>query len=225
MPRLCVVFDLDDTLYLENEYVFSGFRAVGNWVQANTGVLGFSDRAEALYRQGAGNNTFQDALAEVGCKPETQFLNEMLEVYRAHKPDITLPADSRECLRVLAQETELGIVTDGRPVAQFAKYESLGLKEIIAQIVCTGVWGQEFYKPHHRAYEFMESTFKDKAENYVYVADNPAKDFTAPLARGWKVIRIRRSGGLHSKVEPAPGRQPHLELPDLWELPKVLMDQ
>src|SRR5207302_9076607 len=33
MNELCVVFDIDDTLYLERDYVRSGFRAVGTWAE------------------------------------------------------------------------------------------------------------------------------------------------------------------------------------------------
>jgi putative hydrolase of the HAD superfamily len=40
----CVVFDVDDTLYLERDYVRSGFDSVGAWLQRDSGVVGFSDR-------------------------------------------------------------------------------------------------------------------------------------------------------------------------------------
>ena len=33
MNHLCVVFDIDDTLYLERDYVLSGFAAVGPWAR------------------------------------------------------------------------------------------------------------------------------------------------------------------------------------------------
>ena len=34
-----------------------------------------------------------------------------------------------------------------------------------------------------------------------FLADNPAKDFQAPDALGWRTLRIRRPGGLHFQQE------------------------
>ena len=33
-----IVFDLDDTLYPERDYVLSGFKAVASWAEARLGV-------------------------------------------------------------------------------------------------------------------------------------------------------------------------------------------
>ena len=49
---LCVVFDIDDTLYLERDYVGSGFAAVGAWIEANLGFRSFSDRCWIAFRSG-----------------------------------------------------------------------------------------------------------------------------------------------------------------------------
>ena len=35
---------------------------------------------------------------------------------------------------------------------------------------------------------------------FAYVADNPQKDFAAPLQLGWLTVRIRRPGSLHEGV-------------------------
>lgn len=36
-----VVFDLDDTLFPEHEFVLSGFRVVSNWVTTQYSITGF----------------------------------------------------------------------------------------------------------------------------------------------------------------------------------------
>ena len=39
-----------------------------------------------------------------------------------------------------------------------------------------------------------------KDGRFVYVGDNPAKDFVAPRALGWRTVRVRRHGQLHHEV-------------------------
>lgn len=223
MPRLCVVFDLDDTLYLEHEYVLSGFAAVGEWAERTLGHAGLGQRAAELYAAGAGNRTLQQALLAIGGEPEGEVLAAMLNVYRTHTPNISLPADSLSSLDWIAGKAELGIITDGRPFAQRAKCERLGLRERVSRIVYTGDWGEEFYKPHPRAFESLEQEMGSGEDLFFYVGDNPLKDFKAPLSRGWMAIRIRRPGGLHSLLESPPECRPQLELEDLWLLPEVIL--
>ena len=38
MMRRAVVFDIDDTLYLERDYVRSGFTAAGAWARTELGL-------------------------------------------------------------------------------------------------------------------------------------------------------------------------------------------
>jgi putative hydrolase of the HAD superfamily len=216
------VFDLDDTLYLERDYVLSGFRAVGTWVESNLNLTDFARSASELFSSGAGGTTFQKALDVLGHAAEPHLLSEMIRVYRTHAPNISLPADSAYCLAVMGKIAKLGLITDGRPVTQHAKCESLGLLSKLSPIICTGIWGEEFYKPHERAFELMEGQMGSGEDTFVYVADNPLKDFGAPLARGWLTIRIRRSDGLHAHHDSPPQHGPQVELNDLWHFPEVI---
>ena len=47
-----VVFDLDDTLFPEREFVLSGFAAVDAWLRNNRAITGFAERASAESRAG-----------------------------------------------------------------------------------------------------------------------------------------------------------------------------
>src|SRR3546814_13944266 len=51
---------------------------------------------------------------------------------------------------------------------------------------------------------------------FTYVGDNPAKDFTAPSAMGWRTVQITRPGGVHNAVGPG---VPDLVISSLDELP------
>src|SRR5688572_12114191 len=97
-PVHTVVFDLDDTLYPEREFVHSGFRAVGAWLERDTGLKGFADQASALFENGRRGRIFDEALKALGHSMDSNLVAMMLEVYRAHEPQISLPPDSRAVL-------------------------------------------------------------------------------------------------------------------------------
>ena len=51
MTRVAV-FDVDDTLYLERDYVRSGFHAVATWAEETLDVTGVFDTAWGLFLAG-----------------------------------------------------------------------------------------------------------------------------------------------------------------------------
>ena len=67
----CVVtFDLDDTLYLERDFVRSGFAAVGAWLATERGVRGFEACAWRLFEAGRRGDIFDRVLPRLGVAPE-----------------------------------------------------------------------------------------------------------------------------------------------------------
>lgn len=58
---------------------------------------------------------------------------------------------------------------------------------------------------------------------FVYVADNPGKDFIAPKELGWGAIRVRRPGGLHENVD-GPGHLAGFEVSNLEPVPGLLAE-
>ena len=203
MNRL-VVFDLDDTLFLERDYVRSGFRAVGDSVRRRLGVKGFFNAAWKRFESGERSLIFDRVLADRGVLPGRPLVRELLSVYRTHVPRVKLCPDALRFLARCPEGVAIGVITDGRLPAQRAKVRALGLDRLVGDIVITGRWGTRFAKPHPRAYLWMERRFGLRGPACTYVGDNPAKDFQAPLSLGWSVFRVRRSGGLYGEV-PSPG--------------------
>src|SRR5579859_4377108 len=152
--NICVVFDLDDTLYLERDFVCSGFRAVDEWCAANLGITGVREHAEALFIAGERKQIFDMTLARLGVNGDarvvSQMVSQIVRVYREHVPAITLLPDSIECLKRLDGRIWLCLLTDGRPITQWNKIDVLGLRSRFEVIVVTGEWGEEFFKPHPR---------------------------------------------------------------------------
>src|ERR671917_220269 len=97
-PSQVVVFDIDDTLYLERDYVRSGFRAVGAWARRTLGVPDLADQAWAAFEAGVRSTIFNEVLSGAGVEATPELLARMVACYREHQPDILLLADARAAL-------------------------------------------------------------------------------------------------------------------------------
>lgn len=197
-----VVFDIDDTLYLERHYVRSGFLAVGDHVREEFGVTGFADVAWRLFLRGKRGHIFNEAMEELKLHADASHINELVAIYREHEPGIALLSDSVPVLKELVdRKVLLGIITDGSSLSQWAKVAALGLERYVSMIVVTDDLGVDMGKPNETAFLLVQQRFGLEGEALTYVADNPVKDFIAPHRLGWGTVRIRRRGGLHESVE------------------------
>jgi putative hydrolase of the HAD superfamily len=222
MSDLCVVFDMDDTLYLERDYARSGFRALGEWARDWLSIENFEDACLAQFESGCRSTIFNAALAACGIEATPEVISCLVEFYRAHVPGIALLADAATALEQLRSTYPIAIVTDGPLASQSRKVEALGLTSVASPVVLTGIFGKPFSKPHTRA--FLHVAERVPVRRYVYIADNPAKDFAGPRELGWATIRMRRSAGLHYHVENERAEPPDLELGDCSRLPAILRD-
>lgn len=199
---LCVVFDLDDTLYLERDYVRSGFQAVGDWCEDKLKLPGVQDLAQSLFDQGKRTLIFNVVLEKLHAKRIDETVAMLIRVYREHTPKIAMPADAVECLAKLYGHVHLGLLTDGHSVSQRAKIAALGLQDVFDEIVVTGDWGPGFYKPNPRGFQHIEANLS--SSRFMYVADNPMKDFLAPRQLRWGAVRVNRPASLHHSCPCAP---------------------
>lgn len=186
-----VVFDLDDTLYSEKDYVRSGYQKVANLFPQ---IDRMSDKLwEVFERRG-------NAIDEV-LKSENllRYKETALQAYRLQNPDIQLYVGVPEMLnRIKQQGKKIGIITDGRPEGQRAKIQALGL--LIDEVIITDeLGGVEFRKPCDIAFRLMRRRMNTPFERIAYIGDNPEKDFNAPEKLGMKCIYFRNTDGLYSK--------------------------
>ncbi len=216
----CVVFDIDDTLYLERDYVRSGFRSLGPWVRQQLGVADFTERAWHLFERGARGDIFNRVLAEAGRAPEPGVIAELVRRYRTHEPALALLPDARDCLTKLGDTARLAVLSDGPLDSQRRKAAALGLGTFCNPIVLTAELAAGSEKPSEAGYRHIAQTVGVPHPACVYVGDNPAKDFAAPARLGWRTVRVRRREGLHVAV--ASGPDVTAELSDLSGLQVLL---
>lgn len=184
-----VIFDLDDTLYSEKEYVRSGYKAVSDY-------LGGRYEEELWNYFEAGKPAIDELLKQLGRENEKA---KVLSVYRSHQPDIHLYPGVTEMIEELkAKSIKVGIITDGRPEGQRNKLEALGL-DVDDVIVTDELGGVQFRKPCDIAFRIMMTRWRLNPADIVYVGDNPVKDFQAPQQLGMKSIWFRNADGLYRK--------------------------
>lgn len=214
----CVVFDLDDTLYLERDYVRSGFHAVGEQVLKQFGVRDFGATCWHLFCDGVRTGTLNRTLELCELPTDPESVGNLVHTYRTHKPAITLLPDARTLLAQVRRSCKMGLITDGRGLQQRLKVEALGLQQSFDAIVYTADLGPDAGKPAPAAYVAMEEMLGGHPDGFVYVGDNPAKDFIVPNDRGWYTIRVRRAGGLYAHLEAYGMYLPRVEITSLTAL-------
>lgn len=220
--RVILVFDLDDTLYLERDYARSGFDAVGRWLRDELSVEGFSQICEELLNSGARGDIFDKALECLGRERNPALIKRLVEIYRSHEPVISLTEDSARYMARRARDIPLALITDGPLETQSSKVRALGLEGVIDRIVYTGALGPGFGKPHPRAFEIVESWARPFGAPLAYVADNPLKDFVTPRARGWLTVQVERPRRVHEVSAPSNEYLPHGKISNLDELDPML---
>jgi putative hydrolase of the HAD superfamily len=217
-----VVLDVDDTLYLERDYVWSGFVAVGVHVERTTGVPGLAAAAWDEFERGARGDVLDRALARLG-PAAVRPIDELVAIYREHVPNIAPSPDSIRLLgAVRGVGLRVGVITDGPGIAQRSKLQALdlGLNHDDPAVVVTADLGPGRGKPAPDAFLAVEFATGRKGRELVYIADNPQKDFQAPHALGWRTVRVRRAGGLHEGLNS--GNDVSLEVTDLDQAAAVL---
>jgi putative hydrolase of the HAD superfamily len=221
-----VVFDIDDTLYFERDYVRSGFWAIADFLSEKST---FSAQVIfsflwTLFNQGTRGNTFDLLFEKFSYFTENITTQDLVQVYREHDPAISIQPDMYKLIDCLKDRNIfIGAVSDGPFISQTAKVSALGLERLFDEVVLTDMWGKEFWKPHPRAFEFLEHRSGLLPEQMIYIGDNPQKDFIAPNNRGWRTVRLRMPAQLRFREECCPAEaHPQRVASSVKELSNIL---
>jgi putative hydrolase of the HAD superfamily len=222
-----VVFDLDDTLYDEIEYCKSGFKAVAESLSEGPDAPSAERIFGILWKQfTAGNrrNTFDTTLDELGISYDDKLIEKLVNIYRGHIPDLTLPEDSRDVLCKLRTKYTLALITDGYLPEQKLKVQSLGIEDFFKCIIYTEQLGREFWKPSPAGFEKIIEILNEKPENMAYIGDNEKKDFIAPNKLGFATVQLIRPSRLHTSASAESGAKALHLIHKISQLP-VLLDK
>ncbi len=121
----------------------------------------------------------------------------VLDIYRYHVPTIELYKDAKVFLDTLhSLGNEMSMITDGRSITQRNKLKSLGIESYFKSIIISEEVNSE--KPSELNYNLVMCNHYP--ENYVYIADNPRKDFITPNKLGWtSICMLDRGNNVHNQ--------------------------
>ena len=190
-PVGAVLFDLDDTLYEQSQWLDGAWRAV-----AGVGAPGIDESAlletlRLVAAEGSDRGGIIDrALARLGRAdvPVAPFV----EAFRRFQPSKLTPYPGvDECLAALAAVVPLGLVTDGDPVLQASKLDALGLAHRFSVVVYSDeLGGRAARKPAAAPFAAALTELGVAAHAAVYVGDRPDKDVAGAIAAGMRAVRV-----------------------------------
>ena len=178
-----IVFDLDDTLYNELDFLKSAYKEIALFLAPDDWKRLYSTMF-SFYRSKI--NVFEYLANEYNAE-----IGLLVETYRNHYPDIKLFNGVLEIFDAIKSKNgKIGIITDGRSNTQRSKLESLGILNYIDKIIISEEFGSE--KPNLANFKEIENSLPGNI--YYYLADNLKKDFIAPNSLGWKSVGLMDNG-------------------------------
>ncbi len=225
-PLKAVLFDLDDTLYEEAEFFRSGFDVVSRSL-AQRGVGRHPETAHLLlhlHQHEGRDQVFQKLAARLGFP--TEWIADLVEIFRAHVPHLVVPADTAAVLPRLRARFRLGCITDGWAAVQRRKIEALHLAPLLDAIVIADEFGREYWKPHAFPFHHCCTRLGVTPGEALFVGDNPSRDAVGAANAGIRFVRLRRPGShFEALASDAPGCHIWGEAANLYELEQLLTEK
>jgi putative hydrolase of the HAD superfamily len=177
-----IVFDLDDTLFPEIEYLKSAVQEIASYTDPKNKNL-----YNEMYK-------WYQNKENVFLQLQKQYQNisilDLKNSYRNHIPNFNPFSENRELLIELKNNGHfLGLITDGFSVTQRNKIKALNIDTLFDLIIISEEFGS--VKPNTKNFEAFNKF--NTIEKY-YIGDNTSKDFIAPNALGWTTICLLDNG-------------------------------
>ena len=192
-----VLFDLDDTLYPERQYVDGGFRAVAAFLGPRFGRAEpeLVARLWELHRRDGRGRLFDTLVGELGAGGDADLVLACLLVYRTWPARLEpFPGAVTVIGGLRASGIRTGLVSDGHAAVQRRKLAGLaGLADLLDVVVMTDELGREHAKPSPVPFRVACRILDVQPGRTAYVANDPRKDFRGAREAGLLTIRL---GGL-----------------------------
>lgn len=191
-----VLFDLDDTLYPEHQFVDGGFQAVARFLAGRSGRSeeALAARLWELHVRDGRGRLFDTLIAELGLGDDRDLVAACLLVYRTHATRLA-PFPGVEALLESLRRANVrtGVVSDGNGAVQSRKLAGLGsVAERFDVVVLTDDLGPGHGKPSSTPFRVACRLLDVEPSATIYVGNDPRKDFAGARAAGLRTIRIGR---------------------------------
>ncbi len=188
-----VIFDLDDVLYNEKDYVYAAYRAIAKFLSSKCGLSGeeiYVRLIGALYEKtGMYPRLFNDLLVNIGLGEE--LVPEVLRIYSEVDSELSLYPNVGELLNVLrVRGFKLGLLSNGTVKIQKNKVRLLGVEKFFDVVMYAREKGKEYDKPNPEAYRMVLERLGVSPKEAVCIGDNPYTDFWGARKLGMRTARF-----------------------------------
>jgi putative hydrolase of the HAD superfamily len=194
MAHVCaVIFDLDNVLYNERDYIFAAFRSIASFlsercryspVEVYSKLVCDFEKKSSLYPR-----LFNDVLNHLSLNQD--LVPEILRLYATVDAKIELfPAASSMLLGLRCLGLKLALVTNGNVRIQSNKIRLLGVKRFFDVAVFARETPSSKEKPNPDAYIVALQKLGVRAEETVCIGDNPYTDFWGAKQIGIRTVRL-----------------------------------
>jgi len=196
-----IIFDLDDTLISEKDYIISGFNHVARILSDKTGISQNNIVSDLVNLFDTSSKYVLNRFFEKNNIEYTdELIKELISEYRSHLPNVKFYDDVLPFLKEVKNlGIKTGIISDGYEIAQKQKLKVIEADKYFDAIILTCELGNEYWKPHPKAFELISKKLNVAFEEMIYVGDNPEKDFYIGKLYPIITVRINRNGIYRSK--------------------------
>jgi putative hydrolase of the HAD superfamily len=202
-----IVFDLDDTLYPQSQFLEGAWRHV----------------ARVARRYDAPEEMFRVALVRTAARGSDQgrIINDALvaldlqhvpseplvDAFRRYSPAKLMPFRGvPQMLARVRSKVPIALLTDGEALGQRAKLRALRLEHAFDAAIFSDELGRGHRKPHPAPFRQALSTLGVAAEEAVMIGDRPDKDVAGATVVGMRAIRVRTGEYAYLADDPPPWR-------------------
>lgn len=175
-----IIFDLDNTLYQETEFLFSAYKAIGKFIAKTSG----KDHKiyEAFLRNrfnNSGRKYLFDALLEKFNLQNMVLIEEMLEILHNHIVPLTLKKEPVEIINMLIKKNKLiFILTNGNKQQQQNKINGLKIPILFPQINI--IYANDYEpKPSPFCINYIRKQYRLEPSEIILIGDSETDKLTA----------------------------------------------
>jgi len=208
MTIKAVVFDLDDTLYDELDYIRSGLRIVAEYLTERFNwSLNDLNRQLLQSLEVSRNHVVDRVLTQKGVWSEC-LMRDCDKVYREHIPNIRLSHHTKRLLKRISKDYALFVVTAGDVEVQKNKLDVLGLSmsSNFEGFYSIDKSASDYHKSLQSSIKSIANLTACRYENMVYISNQYNEDFSIIQELGIITIILQDSTAdinLFENIEPA----------------------
>ncbi len=216
-----IVFDLDDTLYDADLYFEAAFKVISKFLTKKIHIKALQiEKKLWQIRRKKGSSykkLFNDVLSEYKTYDE-KLIRKLVELFHATPIKNLRPYDDvSEELNKLKKHYVLAILTHGNARKQNDKLKKLGIKKHFKFLISAK--DKKISKENPKLFEeLLKKGYK--AEEIIYVGNNPLTDFKGPKKLGIITIRILR--GEFAKVKVSKKEDADFHIKKFQQIKKII---